>query len=172
MRPVERPAVLLAFVLAACGGSAPPPAAAPEPTPASPAPAPAPGASAPSPAESAAPPASAAPPPAPVPTGGSVLVGEIAAPPHFDPKPTLDAAKHDLLACYDKARQANPGLRGKLKLVITVNEAGAVTRVDGETGAPAYDPTLIACIGEALKAAHFPKPPGLATVTAPLVFRP
>lgn len=91
---------------------------------------------------------------------------------HFDPKPTLDAAKHNLLACYDKARQANPGLRGKLKLVITVNEAGAVTRVDGETGAPAYDPTLIACIGEALKAAHFPKPPGLATVTAPLVFRP
>jgi hypothetical protein len=77
-----------------------------------------------------------------------------------------------MLACYNKARQNNPSLHGKLKLRINVNEAGSVVLVDAEPGGTAEDPALVACLGEAIKAAHFSKPGGMATITAPLVFRP
>jgi hypothetical protein len=53
-----------------------------------------------------------------------------------------------------------------------VNEAGTVLRVDAEPGGSANTPALVACIGEALKTTPFPKPGGMATVVAPLVFRP
>jgi hypothetical protein len=101
-----------------------------------------------------------------------VLIGEIASPPKFDPKPTLDALKPELLSCYNRARQNNPSLHGKLNLRINVNEGGSVLLVDAEPGGTAADPALVACLGDAVKAAHFPKPPGMATITAPLVFRP
>ena len=55
---------------------------------------------------------------------------------------------------------------------IVVNEAGNVVNVEADQEGSAYDASLVACIGDALKAAHFPKPGGMATVTAPLVFRP
>ena len=93
----------------------------------------------------------------------------------------MDTLKPDMLACYNKARQSNPSLHGKLKLRITVNEAGSVLLVDadpggaaaGSAGSPvASDPGLVACLGEAIKAVRFSKPGGTATVTAPLVFRP
>jgi hypothetical protein len=80
--------------------------------------------------------------------------------------------KPELLSCYNQARQNSPALRGKLKLRIDVNEAGSVLLVAAEPGGSAADPALIACLGAAIKAAHFPKPAGLATITAPLVFRP
>jgi hypothetical protein len=101
-----------------------------------------------------------------------VLVGEIASPPKFDPKPTLDGLKPALLSCYNQARQNNPSLHGKLKLHINVNESGSVLLVDAEPGGTAADPALVACLGDAIKAAPFPKPPGMATIVAPLVFRP
>jgi hypothetical protein len=101
-----------------------------------------------------------------------VLIGEIASPPKFDPKPTHDAQKPELLSCYNRARQNNPSLHGKLNLRINVNEGGSVLLVDAEPGGTAADPALVACLGDAVKAAHFPKPPGMATITAPLVFRP
>src|SRR5580704_4253238 len=67
----------------------------------------------------APPPASApAPPLGPLPTGGIVLIGEIASPPSFDPKATLDTLKPQLLSCYNQARRSAPALRGKLKLRI------------------------------------------------------
>jgi len=117
---------------------------------------------------------------APLPTGGTVLIGEIASTPSFDPKPTLDALKPAMLTCYNQARQNDPSLRGKLKLRINVNEVGAVLLVDAEPGgslgagsdAGSGAAGLVACLGDALKAAHFPKPAGLAIITAPLVFRP
>jgi hypothetical protein len=101
-----------------------------------------------------------------------VLIGDIVAPPGFDPKATLDAAKSQLLACYNESRATNPALRGKLRLRINVNEGGTAVSIDAEPGGSANDPGLIACIGEALKGLRFPKPGGTAIVTAPLVFRP
>jgi hypothetical protein len=112
----------------------------------------------------------AAAPPAPA-TGGSVLVGEIAATERFDPKPTIDSVTPRLLGCYNQVRAANPALHGKMKLRIQVNEAGTVLKVDSEPGGSANDPTLLECIATVVKDASFPKPGGMATVVAPLVFR-
>ena len=109
---------------------------------------------------------------APPVTGGSVLIGDIVAPPSFDPKPALVSAKGELLACYNKARQATPSLHGRLTLRINVNETGKVMLVDAAPGGSVDDPALVACLSDALKAVTFPKPAGLATVSAPLVFRP
>jgi hypothetical protein len=109
---------------------------------------------------------------APPATGGSVLVGDIVAPPSFDPKPAVVSAKDNLLACYNKARGATPALRGKLTLRINVNEAGKVMLVDAAPGGSANDATLVACLSDVLRAVKFPKPPGSAIVSAPLVFRP
>ncbi len=108
----------------------------------------------------------------PVPTGGSVLVGDVVAPPSFDPKSTLDSAKPRLLSCYNQVRQTNTSLHGRLKLRINVNEAGTVLRVDAEEGGSANDPALTSCVGDAIKALRFPKPGGMATILVPLVFRP
>jgi hypothetical protein len=109
----------------------------------------------------------------PPPTGGSVLVGDINAPKGFDPKPVVSSMSGELVGCFNQARAGNPSLHGKLTLHITVNEAGAVLSVDADPGGRAYDPVLVQCIGDAMKTgAHFPKPGGTATVTAPLVFRP
>jgi hypothetical protein len=139
-------------------------AAAPVFAPASaPAPAPAPAAPAPAPA-----PAPSGPPP----TGGSVLIGDIVSPKSFDPGPVLLSLQPEFLACYNQARIAVPALHGKLKLRIHVNEAGTVVGVDAEPGGKADDPALVGCLGDAMKATHFPKPGGSATVIAPLVFRP
>lgn len=110
--------------------------------------------------------------PAPPVTGGSVLIGDIVAPPSFDPKPALVSAKSELLGCYNKARQATPSLHGRLTLRINVNETGKVMLVDAAPGGSVDDPALVACLSDALKAVTFPKPAGLATISAPLVFRP
>jgi hypothetical protein len=111
--------------------------------------------------------------PAPIPTGGAVLVGDINAPKSFDPKPTIESMRARLVDCYNKARAAHPELHGKVTLQIQVNEAGAVLSVDAAPGGHANDPTMVACINDAMKAeAHFPKPGGAAIVSAPLVFRP
>ena len=108
-----------------------------------------------------------------IPTGGSVLVGDINAPKGFNPKPTVEAFKPQLVDCYNQARALTPDLHGKVTLRIQVNEAGAVLSVDAEPGGHAADPVLVACVNDAMKAtAHFPKPGGMATVNAPLVFRP
>jgi hypothetical protein len=102
-------------------------------------------------------------------------VGDVPGTPRFDPKPAIEAMKPDLLDCFNRARGANPALHGKLTLNIVVNEAGHVNRVDASPGGPgvlAGDAGLVACIGDTMKArAQFPKPGGMATVTAPLVFR-
>ena len=101
------------------------------------------------------------------------MVGDINAPKNFDPKPTVEAFKPRLVECYNRARATKPDLRGKVTLQIQVNEGGAVLSVDAAPGGHANDPTLIACINDAMKAgAHFPKPGGTAIVAAPLVFRP
>jgi len=114
-----------------------------------------------------------APPPGPVPIGGSVLVGDINAPPHFDPKPTIVALKPKLLECFNQARASNPSLHGKLTVRIQVNEAGVALSADADPGGNAYDPGLVKCIDGVVKnGVKFPKPGGMATVAAPLVFRP
>jgi hypothetical protein len=111
--------------------------------------------------------------PAVVPTGGSVLIGEINAPKTFNPRPTVEALSSQLVDCYNKARAADPDLRGKVTLQININEAGAVLSVDAAPGGHANSPSLIMCIGDVMKAgAHFPKPGGMAIVNTPLVFRP
>jgi hypothetical protein len=162
---------LSTFLVLAIAGCAPPAAPplgpAPEPAVAS-ASSPEPG----QPGPSVSAPPSAATPPAPLPTGGTVHVGDVVAPPSFDPKPTLAAAKPQLLPCYNQARQNNPSLHGKLNLRIHVNETGAVLLVDAEPGGSAADPTLVSCIGEAFKLLAFPKPGGMATLIVPLVFHP
>jgi hypothetical protein len=122
-----------------------------------------------SPSTASAPPTTA---PVAIPTGGSVLVGDIAAAKKFDPKRAIEANTPALLECYNKIRATKAELSGRLKLLIEINEAGTVLRVDSEPGGSANDPALVACIGEALKATKFPKPGGMATVIAPLVFRP
>jgi len=129
---------------------------------------------APTPAASASAPAASAPAPGsgPMPTGGSVLIGDIAAPPGFDPKATLVSAKSDLVTCYNKARQTTPALHGKLTIRINVNEEGKVLLVDSAPGGTANDPALVSCLSDTLRAVTFPKPKGSATVSAPLVFRP
>lgn len=157
--------LLLAVLVASCGSSTPP-ASTPTPTsPPTPTPTDAP------PEASAAPPAPSTPPP--VPTGGAVLIGEINAPKTFNPRPTVEAFSAQLVDCYNKARAGKPNLHGKLTLQINVNEAGAVLSVDAAPGGRANNPGLVSCIEGAMKAgAHFPKPGGMATVNAPLVFRP
>ena len=120
-------------------------------------------------APAAAPAAAAVPTPV---TGGTVLVGDIVSPPSFAPKATLDAAKPQLLDCYNQARQSTPSLHGKVTLRINVNEAGAVLLVDAAPGGSANDPGLVSCLGDALRSLKFPKPGGSAVVSAPLVFRP
>jgi hypothetical protein len=104
-----------------------------------------------------------------------VLVGDINAPKGFDPKPAIVKMQQQLVDCFNQARASHPDLRGKVTLRITVNEAGAVNGVEADpsAGGHANDPTLVWCIEGAMKAnAHFAKPGGMATVVAPLVFRP
>ncbi|HEX8796607.1 MAG TPA: AgmX/PglI C-terminal domain-containing protein [Polyangiaceae bacterium] len=118
---------------------------------------------------------SATPTPGPVPTGGSVLIGDINAPKGFNPKPTIVKMQQQLVDCFNQARAAHPDLRGKVTLRINVNETGAVNGVEADpaAGGHANDPTLVSCISDAMtRSAHFPKPGGMATVVAPLVFRP
>jgi hypothetical protein len=105
-------------------------------------------------------------------TGGSVLIGEIAAPKKFNPGPTLAGLVPDLLTCYRKVRGSLPTLRGKLSLRVVVSEVGAAQGVAAEPGGRANYPALVSCIGEALKGATFPKPGGTAIIVVPLVFRP
>jgi hypothetical protein len=101
-----------------------------------------------------------------------VLVGEIPSSKKFDPKATVEESKPALVDCYNKARAVTPALSGKVKLLIVVNAVGTVLKVDAEPGGAADDPKLVACIGEAFKTVTFPKPGGMATIVAPLVFRP
>jgi hypothetical protein len=105
-----------------------------------------------------------------------VLVGDINAPKNFNPKPTILKMQQQLVDCFNQARAANPDLRGKLTLRIMVNEAGVVNGVEADpsaAGGHANDPALVSCIESAMREhAHFPKPGGMATVVAPLVFRP
>jgi hypothetical protein len=114
---------------------------------------------------------SAAAPPASV-SGGSVLVGDIPGTKKFNPKPIIEESKPAMVACYNKARAAKPDLSGKIKLLILVNGAGAVVKVDAEPGGTANDAVFLACLGDAFKTVPFPKPGGMATVVAPMVFRP
>jgi len=159
-----RPSQLLPLVvLVACGGAAVPAATTPVPP-----------ASAPSMSSAASPPASVtrvAPTPPPM-TPGVVNIGDIVAPAQFDPKPTMAEMKPELLRCYNEARSLVPGLHGKLTLRVYVSDSGAVTSTEGVAGGSANDPGLVACIADAMKAATFPKPGGLATISVPLVFRP
>jgi hypothetical protein len=152
----------------ACGGAAHPPDTAPSPSSEA-----ASAAASSSPVDGAPAASASASTPGPVPTGGVVLVGDINAPKGFDPKPTIDQLKPQMVDCYDKARAAHPDLRGKVTLQIQINEGGAVLNVDAAPGGHANDPALVACISDAMKAgAHFPKPKGTAIVNAPLVFHP
>jgi hypothetical protein len=150
-------------LVVACGGgssSAPPPSTEATPT------------SAPA-ASSVAAPASTPAAPVTIPTGGSVLVGDINAPKGFNPKPTIEGLSSALVDCYNKARAVTPDLHGKVTLRIQINEGGAVLSVDADPGGHANDPGLVGCVNDVMKAsAHFPKPGGTATVMAPLVFRP
>jgi hypothetical protein len=108
-----------------------------------------------------------------VPTGGSVLIGEINAPKTFNPRPTVEALSGSLVDCYNKARAADPDLRGKVTLQININEAGAVLSVEAAPGGHANSPSLVMCINDMMKtSARFPKPGGTAIVNTPLVFRP
>jgi hypothetical protein len=165
MGRIELTLLPLSFALACACASTPGPATSPS---SSPEPA-APSAAPPSPASASAP----GPAPGAVPTGGSVLIGDINAPKGFNPKPILESLSSDLIRCYDEARAVTPDLRGKVTLRIQINEAGAVLSVDAEPGGHANDPGLISCANDLMKAsAHFPKPGGTATVLAPMVFRP
>jgi hypothetical protein len=130
-------------------------------------------ASVPTEASSAVPPASTSAPVGPVPTGGSVMIGDIMGPPNFDPKPTLVALKPKLVDCFNQARAGNPSLHGKITMRILVNEAGTGMSAEADPGAPAYDPALVKCVDGVIKAGvKFPKPGGMATISAPFVFRP
>jgi hypothetical protein len=111
-------------------------------------------------------------PPSPDDTGGSVLIGEIAAPKSFNPAPTLAGLVPNFLACFRSVRAKVPSLRGKLKLRVTVNEAGAPQSVAAEPGGSANDPALVSCLADALRGATFPKPGGTAIISVPLLFRP
>jgi hypothetical protein len=165
---------LLLLLVVSCGapnGSAPDPATGPTPAPSAErvdAEAPTAG----GPAAPATPAASPVPEAGAAVVGGSVLIGEIAAPKKFNPGPTLAALVPDLLACYRRARGSVPGLRGKLNLRVVVSEVGATQGVAAEPGGGANDPTLVSCIDDALKDATFPKPGGTAIIIVPLVFRP
>ncbi len=160
------------------------PAASPSPSPSSPAPsdsaspASAPSSSA-SPVASTAPPSptDSAPPPGPVlgpvPIGGAILLGDINAPPHFDPRPTLVTLEPKLLDCFNQARASHPSLHGKLMLRVQISEAGAALSAEADPSGSAYDPALVKCIDGVMKSGvKFPRPGGVATVAAPLVFRP
>jgi hypothetical protein len=100
------------------------------------------------------------------------MVGDINAPKHFNPKPTVDKLKPKMLDCYNQARATNATLHGKLKLRIQVNEAGTAVAVDAEPGGTANDPALVSCLASVVKGTTFPKPGGMATVVAPMVFHP
>ena len=162
--------------LVACGGAQPASAESPHAAPASPpVDAAAPSSSAVAAASAPAPPALSGPAATPAPSvaSGTVMIGEIAGTPNFDPKSTLERSKDALLDCYAQARAGHPSLRGKVTLRIVVNEGGHVTNVETNPGGAANDPALVACIASALKAnVTFQKPGGSATDVAPLVFHP
>jgi hypothetical protein len=99
-----------------------------------------------------------------------VLIGDIAAPKQFNPKPTVDALQPKILDCYNQLLASNPSVHGKLGLRIQVNEAGTAIAVDAAPGGSADDPALVSCLATVVKGATFPKPGGLATVLVPMVF--
>lgn len=163
-----RPFVLLVF--AACG-SAPvvPPTTATGTAPSTAA-ASAPVAAPPPPSASAAGSTSSAPPPPAM--GGSVLIGDIAGPKDFDPKPVLEGLRPKFLDCFNSVRSDKPNVHGKLMLRVVVNEAGKALSADADAGQPAYDPSFVLCLDGVIKGAPpFPKPGGMATIAVPLVFR-
>lgn len=108
----------------------------------------------------------------PVPTDGSVVVGDILGTKKFNPKAVIDGTQPALLDCYNKARASNASLSGKVTLRVVVNDAGNVVAVEAEKGGSANDPGLVRCIGDVWKKETFPKPGGTAAVIAPLLFRP
>jgi hypothetical protein len=107
----------------------------------------------------------------PVPTGGSVLLGDIVAPKSFNPKPTLVSLESNFVTCFNQARAKNPDLHGKLSLRLVLNESGSVLTTTSDGTGSANDAGLVSCLGEVLKGAKFPKPGGTATVSVPMVFR-
>ncbi len=100
------------------------------------------------------------------------MFGDIASAKSFDPKATLNGLQDQLLACYNKERGAKPELRGKLRMRAIVNQAGAVVNAEPEEGGLSKETGLVDCVTVTLKAATFPKPGGMATVSIPLLFRP
>jgi hypothetical protein len=163
-------AAMTAWVLltAACGGATPGPATtgAATPTPTS-TPTPTPTGT-----PTSTPTGTSTPAPPPPATGGSVVFGDIASAKSFDPKPVITSLQQQFLDCYNKSRGANPELRGKLRLRLVVNDTGTVVNVQPEEGGLSTETALIACLGDAAKSGHFPKPGGMATVTVPMLFRP
>jgi hypothetical protein len=106
------------------------------------------------------------------PPPGLVLIGDIVAPPTFDPKPALTALKPELLRCYSETRLLTPDLHGKVTLQITINENGSVRAIRPLPGGEANDPGLVACIRDAAKVLiTFPKPGGAVVLVVPLEFR-
>jgi hypothetical protein len=99
-----------------------------------------------------------------------VIIGDIAAPKQFNPKPTVDALQTQIGDCYNQVLANNPAVHGKLALRVQVNEAGTPIAVEAAPGGAADDPALVACLSTVIKGATFPKPGGLATVLVPMVF--
>jgi hypothetical protein len=100
------------------------------------------------------------------------MIGDVAAAKSFDPKPTLQSLQQPLLDCYNRARATDAELHGKMKLNVVVNQTGTVVNVETEPGPIASAPGMKECVSDVMKAAHFPKPAGMATVGVPLLFRP
>lgn len=101
-----------------------------------------------------------------------VRIGDIASPATFDVASTLSTlVLPQIQSCYETALATTPSLHGKMLVSFDVNGQGAVTSAS-ETKSTTNNPPLFACIKSALTATAFPKPPGTATVTMPLVFRP
>lgn len=85
----------------------------------------------------------------------------------------IRAQRAPLLACYDKALEAQPGLAGKLTTAFTVAEDGTVA--DARIAASTLRaPTLEACVRDAVAAWRFAPAPGAGptAVRYPFTFSP
>ena len=84
----------------------------------------------------------------------------------------MDQNKSSLYSIYNRARRANPGLKGKIVLVLTIQPSGQVSNViikSSELNAPELEASLVARIRQF---DFGPRQGGALTVTVPVEFLP
>jgi hypothetical protein len=83
----------------------------------------------------------------------------------------IAAARSKFRACYREEQKTRPKLAAKFTLQIVVDPSGAVRSVT-ESSSPQSDPTLVACVTDAVKKLSFEPASDPTTLNLPLAFVP